>query len=115
MIKSGLILSKLMENTLSRKWLIWGPQTIQNFIKFGTELPSAIMSRYQSKNLGVTELDFDKIRPDFVQINGKYPVTEVVNLGSTNYSEFHKIWHRASQWYYVSIPIKKIGGNRAIF
>ena len=54
-----------MENTLKRKWLVWGPQTIQNFIKFGTELPTGIMSRYQSKNVGVTELDFDKIMLDF--------------------------------------------------
>ena len=46
------------------------------------------MSRYQSKNLGVTELDFDKIRPDFAKIRWKYPKTEVVSLGSTNYSEF---------------------------
>ena len=104
-----------MENTLKRKWLVWGPQTIQNFIKFGTELPSGIMSRYQSKDLGVTELDFDEIRPDFAQIHGKYPKTEMVSWGSINYSEFHKIWHRASQWHYESIPIKKFGGNRARF
>ena len=68
LIKSGLILPKFVENTLKRMWLVWGPQTIQKFVKFGTELPSGIMSRYQSKNLGVTELDFDKIMPDFAQI-----------------------------------------------
>ena len=68
LIKSGLILPKFVENTLKRKLLVWGPQTIQNFMKFGTELPSGIMSRYQSKNLVVTELDFDKIRPDFAKI-----------------------------------------------